>query len=254
MEGGFIIKKVVIDPGHGGFDPGATYRGYYEKNFTLEIALLAADFLESNYEAEIFLTRKTDKPVTLTDRSAFANNLKADLFVSIHINAGGGTGFESFIYTNAGSNTGIIQNKIHNVLSELFKPLGFPDRGEKTANFSVIRNTKMPAVLLENLFIDNPKDLAQLLQSEFIQSLGVTIGKGIAKATGLIPKSITTPGQQPTHELPPPTPSPTWNPEDEIDRLMKAGLVANKHLPTDPVNWGEFATVLNRSLGKISSS
>ncbi|WP_027365333.1 N-acetylmuramoyl-L-alanine amidase [Desulfotruncus alcoholivorax] len=247
------MNKIVIDPGHGGSDPGAVYKGYYEKNFTLEIAQSAVDFLEKIYDAEIYLTRKADESSGLSERSVFANNLKADLFVSIHINAGGGTGFESYIYTNAGSKTKAIQNKIHDFLSQFYKSQGFSDRGEKKANFSVLRNTKMPAVLLENLFIDNPKDLAQLLRPGFIQSLGVIIGEGIAKAADLTPKSITAPDQQPKPDPSPPAPAPTWKPEEEIERLKNEGLIANKHSPNDLVNWGEFAAVINRLLGKISN-
>lgn len=248
------MKKIIIDPGHGGTDPGAVYKGYLEKNFTFDISLSAANYLEHHYQAaKVYLTRKTDKTVTLNERSVFANDLDADLFVSVHVNAGGGTGFESFIYTNAGSKTGMIRKTIHDEVSDFFKQQGgFPDRGKKVANFSVIRNTKMPAVLLENLFIDNPKDIAQLLLPGFTEKLGVTIARGIVKALNLSAEPVIKPDQKPEPGPSPSTSSPAWQPEKEIERLMNTGLIVNKHLPTDAVNWGEFATVINRLLGKIT--
>ncbi|MCF7912939.1 MAG: N-acetylmuramoyl-L-alanine amidase [Candidatus Cloacimonetes bacterium] len=83
------IKTIVIDPGHGGKDPGAI--GYsqksYEKDITLAIAQKLRDTIEKNMQIKVYLTRESDRFVSLRERTEFANEVKADLFVSIHINA-----------------------------------------------------------------------------------------------------------------------------------------------------------------------
>lgn len=233
---------IVLDPGHGGNDPGAVYNNYREKDFNLELALAVKTHLVNNYAAAVYLTRDTDITVNLMARTGFVNNLGADVFISLHINAGGGTGFESFIFTGAPLNTQNIQRTIHSAVAGFYQSLGFPDRGMKRANFAVLRNTGMPAVLLENLFIDNPKDLEQLLKPGFAYQLGPRIGLGIARALDLPAGS-----SPPSPEASPPQPPQVnnWDPQAEIERLRQDGLVANEYSPSDPVNWGQFATVLN---------
>jgi N-acetylmuramoyl-L-alanine amidase len=82
------IHTVVIDPGHGGFDPGALGPGgVMEKNITLSIALLVRDMLDKKENLTVYLTRQTDEFVGLAERTKMANRWKADLFISIHANA-----------------------------------------------------------------------------------------------------------------------------------------------------------------------
>jgi len=82
------IRTVVIDPGHGGYDPGALGPGgVMEKNITLSIALLLRDLLEKKGDLTVYLTRQTDKFVDLAERTTMANRWKADLFISIHANS-----------------------------------------------------------------------------------------------------------------------------------------------------------------------
>ena len=82
------IRKIVLDPGHGGKDPGAVgYSGTYEKDLVLQIALKLKKKLEKELDVEVLLTRDIDKFVSLQERTEFANSNNADLFVSIHINA-----------------------------------------------------------------------------------------------------------------------------------------------------------------------
>ncbi|MBC8526059.1 MAG: N-acetylmuramoyl-L-alanine amidase [Candidatus Cloacimonetes bacterium] len=85
----FLIKKIVIDPGHGGKDPGAVGRilKLKEKDIVLEISKEVKELLSKNLDVEVLLTRETDKFVSLGDRTDFANNHQADLFISIHCNA-----------------------------------------------------------------------------------------------------------------------------------------------------------------------
>lgn len=178
--------KIVIDPGHGGSDPGAVANGLKEKDITLDISLKLYNLLKK-YDVQTILTRTDDRDVTLTQRANIANTENADFFISIHINAGGGTGFESFRHPNASDRTTSIQTIIHREVANFFKSKGFADRGIKTANYAVLRETKMPAVLLENLFIDNTRDAAFLREETNRQDIAQAICNGIVQAFALKP-------------------------------------------------------------------
>ncbi|SFQ98720.1 N-acetylmuramoyl-L-alanine amidase [Desulfoscipio geothermicus] len=195
---------IVLDPGHGGSDPGAINGKHYEKAFNLTIATETARYLNDNYSAAVHFTRIADTTMGLYERAGYANELNADYFVSLHINAGGGTGFESYIHTSAGSTTHKYRDILHNRIADFYRSKGFPDRGKKSANFAVLRETGMSAVLLENLFIDNGSDLSFLLKSSFLKQLGTAIGDGIARALQLktkTPGSGTIPARMPATAL-----------------------------------------------------
>jgi N-acetylmuramoyl-L-alanine amidase len=183
-----IIKmvKIFIDPGHGGTDPGAIGNGMVEKNITLQIATTLRDILLNEYEGvSVLLSRTGDYTVSLTERTDAANNWGADYYLSIHINSGGGTGFESYIYPGVGAPTTTIQNIIH---AEILKLVDFANRGEKTANFHVLRESKMPALLTENGFIDNANDAAKLKNVSFLTAIARGHANGLAQAFNLIQK------------------------------------------------------------------
>ncbi|OYD10000.1 N-acetylmuramoyl-L-alanine amidase [Paludifilum halophilum] len=181
------MAKVVIDPGHGGSDPGAVNGSYREKDFTLQIGLRVRDYLQNNYDVDLLMTRTSDQTVSLSERTQLANRNNADYFCSIHINAGGGTGWESYIYNGSVSDKTVqAQNTIHStVMGVIGGQYGVRDRGKKRANFHVLRESHMPAILLENLFIDTTSDLNLLRNSSFINDLSRAIGEGIAKALSL---------------------------------------------------------------------
>ncbi len=180
-------KLVFIDPGHGGHDPGASGNGLVEKELTLKLGLLVVDLLVNNFEVNIALTREKDSYVGLDERANLANNAGADLFVSLHNNAfnGSARGFESFVYVNltADSPTFKIQDIIHEYLAAFYDKFDIPDRGKKQANFAVVRETEMSAILLENLFIDNKQD-AEFLKAH-LNDLALAITEAIAKAMNL---------------------------------------------------------------------
>lgn len=244
-------KLIVLDPGHGGRDPGAVGNGLVEKEITLMIARKVAKRLGS-YNVNVKLTRDDDTYLSLDARANFANNLRADYFLSIHVNAGGGTGFESFIYNGpVGSSTVALRSTLHNTIVDFMKDYGIVDRGKKTANFAVIRETNMSAALIENLFIDTAKDAAFLKDTEFIDGLCDAITAGLVKALGLSAKSTTPPTPTPTPTPEPENPS-TGNPQQEIQSLIDSGLLSNKHSADTPITWGEFATVINRILKLIN--
>lgn len=186
------LVKIYVDPGHGGSDPGAQGNGLQEKNLTLDIAIRIRDILINEYEdVEVRMSRTGDITVSLEQRTNDANSWGADYFLSIHINAGGGTGFESYRYPNASSETARYQSVIHPeiVLESLFR-----DRGMKVANFHVLRETRMSALLTENGFIDHATDASRLEDDSFRESIARGHVIGLEKAFQLRKKSNSTPG------------------------------------------------------------
>ncbi|TYS17947.1 sporulation protein [Rossellomorea vietnamensis] len=185
------MKTIIIDPGHGGSDPGAIYGNAMEKTYNLTIALRVRDYLQANFDGSFLMTRTNDTTVSLSERSNFANSRNADFFLSIHNNAAGGTGFESYIYNGTvPEQTKNYQNSVHNeIMSSIKQKYGIKDRGKKRANFHVLRETEMSSILLEVLFIDNPDDLKLLNDPLFIPDVSAAIAKGVAKALALAPKN-----------------------------------------------------------------
>ena len=177
------VVKIFLDPGHGGHDSGGQGFGLNEKNIVLDIALKTAEILTKQYiGVEIMLSRTTDKFIELTERANMANKWNADYFVSLHTNAFDGKtgGFESFIHNgNVSKETRNRQSEIHNYLA---KNLPVNDRGKKTANFNVLRNSNMPSILLEYMFIDNKNENSLLKSSSYRQSLGKLTADAIAKS------------------------------------------------------------------------
>lgn len=190
------MVKIFLDPGHGGSDPGATGNGLQEKNITLSLASTIRNFLINEYEnVEVQMSRTGDETVSLTSRTNAANSWGADFYLSIHVNAGGGTGFESYIYPNVGAPTTTYQQDIH---EEVLKVVNFSNRGQKQANFHVLRETIMDAVLTENGFIDNTSDAEKLRSTAFISSLARGHTNGLARAFNLRRKTtnIPSPGKE----------------------------------------------------------
>lgn len=181
-----MTKKIMIDPGHGGHDPGSAANGLKEKDLVLTIAKKTKAILEKVYGASVKLTRSTDVYVDLSQRARLANNWGADYFASIHINAAGGTGFETFRYVelSASSGTGKQQKIVHDAIYRKIKSKA-GDRGTKSKDLAVLRETNMPAILTENLFIDRKEDAALLKQDAFLNLLAEGHAEGIAAAVGL---------------------------------------------------------------------
>ncbi len=174
-------KTIVIDPGHGGHDPGAVGRSFNltEKFVNLDTSLRLAKLLESA-GARVILTRSTDVFITLGNRAAMANNAKADLFVSVHANAHsnraiGGTE----TYYNTSYRSGDSQRLASVVQQELVRELKLRDIGVKTAGFYVIRHTTMPSILVELAFLSNAREEGLLNQAAFRQRSAEAILRGI---------------------------------------------------------------------------
>ncbi|MFK4171065.1 N-acetylmuramoyl-L-alanine amidase [Paenibacillus lautus] len=181
------VFDVWIDAGHGGKDPGASANGLLEKNIVLTVSWGVKQRLEAEYQGvRVQLSRSTDVFLELKERTDAANKAGADLLVSIHCNAGGGAGgLESFRYTNSSAASRSLQNMLHTEIMAALKPFDVIDRGQKAANLHMCRESKMPAVLTENLFIDVVADAAKLKRREAIDALIAGHVTGIAKYLGL---------------------------------------------------------------------
>ncbi len=213
------VKRVVIDPGHGGSQPGAiSSTGLAEKDVTLDIALRLRQLLKQS-PYEVLLTRETDQTVTLADRVAFANSKKADLFISIHINSMPTRSIRPLetYYVGPSKDPKVLQlasienrdsgyslsqyrqllEKVYldvrrnesrglakSVDAELYKSLKplnpkLDDRGVKMAPFAVLVGTQMPAVLAEVSSVSNEEDDKSLKDDQYKQRIAVALFKGI---------------------------------------------------------------------------
>ncbi|WP_066190350.1 peptidoglycan-binding protein [Gracilibacillus timonensis] len=158
------LKKIIIDAGHGGSDPGAVGNGLREKDLVLEISKRQQELLvEAGYVVGV--TRAADNFISLSDRTTTANNWGAELYISNHINAGGGRGAEVYhsIYGGRGKT---LAEEIMKNLSSIFVSRGTKSRqGQNGDYYHVIRETNMPSVLIEHGFIDNTTD-ANILKNQ----------------------------------------------------------------------------------------
>lgn len=173
--------KICIDPGHGGYDPGAIGTQPFEleeKNFNLSLALLLEEELESGGHWTI-MTRRPDRSLSRPARADFANRLEADLFVSIHANSAETPTVEGMeVFCFPGSVTG--QSAATQVLDEMIAM--FPDhrnRGVKEGDYEVLRLTKMTAIIIESEFLTNPAQLEFLADPENQSNLALAISAGI---------------------------------------------------------------------------
>lgn len=213
------VRRIVIDPGHGGDQPGTTSKtGLAEKDVTLDIALRLRQLLrQSPYE--VLMTRETDQTVTLADRVTFANSKNADLFVSIHINSlqtrsirpletyyvgpskdpqvlrlaslenrDSGYSLSEYrqllekVYLDARrTESRALAKTVDAELFRSLKPLNpkIDDRGVKTAPFAVLVGTQMPAVLAEVSSLSNEEDDKSLKDDQYKQKIAIALFKGI---------------------------------------------------------------------------
>ncbi len=171
---------VVIDPGHGGPDPGAIgIGGIRETDVVLEVSKIVKELL-SDKGVEVRLTRKNEVDLDLPPRVSIANNTDADVFVSIHANASRGkrrdiNGLETFYFR--GWRGRLLAKNIQKQILKVSP--GSPDRGVKQGRFYVIKNTRMPAVLVEIGFLTGRLDARRLEKTMHRKRLAYAIAKGI---------------------------------------------------------------------------
>ena len=177
LGGSEKMKRICIDAGHGGKDPGAVGRsGLNEKDVNMQVALKVADLLMDRYT--VVMTRTDDQYVSLGKRCDIANQSKSRLFVSIHCNAAENheaNGIETFHYYTS-TRGKLFANAIQRGLIALTDRR---DRGVKAAGFQVLRDTSMPAALIELGFITNAEEEQLLQNEEFQNACAKAIVKGI---------------------------------------------------------------------------
>jgi N-acetylmuramoyl-L-alanine amidase len=219
---GLKINRVVIDAGHGGHDTGTIGpNGVVEKDVVLDVALRLATLVQTRLGAEVVLTRSDDTFVPLTERTAIANEHKADLFLSIHANsspAPSAAGTEAYLLNlnsspgaiavaareNAGSDKSvgelrdllqtIAQNdkiaESQNFAADIESAISAQeakynaaahDRGVKKAPFVVLIGARMPSVLAEIGFLSNPRDESNLKKPDYRQKIAESLYRGIAQ-------------------------------------------------------------------------
>ena len=183
---------IVLDPGHGGSDPGACYGDTYkEKDFTLSIVKAAIKRFEGNSDYKVYCTRLTDSlPNGISkvyDRREFANNVGSDLFVSVHINSytdSSATGTETLYNSsnNVSNSGGLSCYKLASIVhSYLLAATGFKDRGVKVdSSLSVLNKNNNPAVLAEVGFISNYSEAKKMASN--LDSYGAAIYNAIVEA------------------------------------------------------------------------
>lgn len=253
------LPFVAIDPGHGDKDPGAvgilapgTVTGLpertndrgqavlYEKDVNLDMARRLDTFLR-RWGARTVMTRTQDlaggdRPFTTTAadlkaRTDLANEVGADLFVSIHNNAIGSpavSGTETFHYYYSSEASRRLAREIQ---TELVAALGLPDRGVKEAGFYVLRNTRMPAVLVEGAFLTNAGDLALLADPVARERAARAVGRAVQRYWSNAPREV-----QPA--LP-----PTIGPWRTKPRRVPAGYRLVKTGKSNPVGKGGWLAV-----------
>ena len=211
------IRTIVLDPGHGGRDPGKQNPGLglNEKALTLDVVMRLKSRLEqAGYR--VLITRSRDNYVELDDRAAFANRNKADLFVSIHFNAADDksvTGVETYCLTPAyqystndskrsGADTKPVlgnRNDDANILFAYYvqqtmtRYLDTPDRGVRRARFAVLRELNCPGVLIESGFLSNTAEAKHLgdpvyREARIAKAVCEAIAQYHAKLKALAPK------------------------------------------------------------------
>lgn len=172
-------KVIVVDPGHGGKDPGAVANGVREKDVVLNVGLKLKRRLEAA-GATVVMTRSSDVFLELSDRVAIANNRNADAFISVHANAAGSSaanGTETFWHRNYASASS--KKLADSIQSELIKKLKTNNRGVKEGNFHVIRNTRMASVLVEVGFLTNAEEARKLASDSFQEDAAEAIYQGV---------------------------------------------------------------------------
>lgn len=168
---------VYLDPGHGGYDPGASGNGIIEKNLVLDLAFKVKAKLESA-GIKVVMSRSSDVYVSLQDRASEANNLNPDIFISIHINSAGATsasGIETYYYKS------IDKSLADNLQTKLISYTGAVNRNVKWDSFYVVKQTNMPSSLIEVGFLSNVNEANNMKSASYQEKLANAIFDGSIK-------------------------------------------------------------------------
>ncbi len=206
------MAKVIIDPGHGGRDSGASYQEREEKNDVLELSMAIGEILTQN-GVEVMYTRTDDVYNTPYEKAVIGNNSGADYFVSIHRNASNTPGMYNGAQVLVYEDSGVAGQIARNIQSNMVD-VGFDDEGVvERKDLAVLRRTNMPAVLVEAGFIDNPGDnqifdarfeeLAQAIADGILENIPAPANNSVREATTkTMPLVPPTPEQPPMSSMP----------------------------------------------------
>lgn len=180
------MKKVYIDPGHSIIDPGAV--GYeVERDLNEKVASFMNDFILGNYVCETKVGDISINSVSIIAKEA--NEWGADLFVSIHFNAGKGDGYEALVYSKN-------REALGRVFEKHILAIGQNSRGVKLRpDLGVLRLTNMPAVLNEGAFVDNLKDIQDWNDDAELKAMGIAYAKATAEYLNLEEKKPNEPSK-----------------------------------------------------------
>jgi len=226
-----IAPVVVLDAGHGGYDYGAVNGARREKDDNLRMSLSVGNILR-NCGVNVVYTRSADIFVPLLERSQISNNARAGLFVAIHRNASTNTsagGVENWVYSSPSQKAVAAANL---VLNRVVAAGVQSNRGLRYGNFSVLRHTQAPAMLLELGFISNAED-NRLFDARF-DAYATAIASGILSSLGVNCSGVNAPTQPPV-TVPPPPPGDYTNNVRRIQQTMNERY--NSGLTVDGV-WG----------------
>jgi N-acetylmuramoyl-L-alanine amidase len=174
-------RTIIIDPGHGGTDPGALGHGLRESNIVLITSRHVRDYLKAA-GANVVMTRNTDVFLSLSQRVSVANNANGEIFVSIHANAFNGSANGTETYYNGDTVKALENKKLATFIHQrmMSSNLGTSDRGVKEGNFQVIKSqVNMPSTLVELAFIDYINDAKKLASDEWRKRAANAIHLGI---------------------------------------------------------------------------
>ena len=176
-------KIIVIDAGHGGSDPGTSANGTQEKDLNLKYALKAYQFLTENTDVKVYMNREEDETLPLTQRTILANEIEADMFISIHVNSVGNSninGVEVFYYADSIEGKQMAELAVKNMVN--YTGMAGTRGAKPNTGYYVIRTTKMPAILIETGFITNPLDYQRLISDEFAENVGYAVYRTVREA------------------------------------------------------------------------
>jgi len=188
---------VVIDPGHGGAQPGTGHHGIVEKDLVLRIAQKLMQLLDNHSYIQVYATRLGDDTVSNPRRASFANAVGADLFLSIHANAARNNAIPNGIETWYTPSYYYTQNQMTNrqfsaiIQRHKLEQTGAANRGLRSSQGLIVtRDTNMPAALSEVGFLTNPAEAARLRTTEYQWQLARALYYGILEALRALPSRL----------------------------------------------------------------
>lgn len=187
-QSGSSVKNriIILDPGHGGKDPGAVNSGHSEKAIVLKVTNLVKQKLQ-NAGATVHMTRLGDTYPSLEERVSFTRDKLGEIFVSIHVNAATSTsakGAETYFSISSGDQFEEDKKLATYINNEIVTNANMNNRGVKEANYYVTRNMMIPSVLVELGFISNSEDRQKLISDKYVEIYAQSIYNGIVDYYG----------------------------------------------------------------------